>query len=457
MGSSVQRYLIEYLLTEARAEVIADAVMDVEDGIVIWAGRAVDAPPITSADDDADRGPSGDPRSPIRLDGLVIPGLVNAHCHTPMLLMRGAGEGLGTTQWLHEVIWPRESRLRADDVATAMRVGAAEMLRNGITASVEMYFFGDEMAVAARDVGLRATITPPLIDDDSLVGFGPLEEQLAAIVDLAERWADDDLIDIGIGPHSAYSLSSTTLEQVAATAAALHLLVHIHVAEQRDEGDAIAAATGLSVPVYLDRIGLLGPRTLAAHCVWVDRTDIELFAERDVAVVHCPASNGRHGTGIAPVRALRDAGVRVAIGTDGPVSHDRLDLFEDLRSAVRYARIRDCDAGALSARDALEMAMSGSALGRADLGRLGVGSAADFVRIDIDGPGFEPLLSAAELAERLVWCTHPEQIRDCWVAGRQRMADRVVLGVDLDAARADLRDRARYLAAGGDDGVPSAS
>jgi len=156
------RYLVEHLLVDAAAEVISDAVIDVVDGRVVWSGPA-DAAPESGPDDPATT----------RLDGLVMPGLVNAHCHTPMLLMRGAGEGLDTVRWLNEVIWPRESALRAPDISAAMRLGAAEMLRNGVTTTVEMYFYGHDMATAAVDVGLRSAITPPLIDDGALAGFGP--------------------------------------------------------------------------------------------------------------------------------------------------------------------------------------------------------------------------------------------------------------------------------------------
>jgi 5-methylthioadenosine/S-adenosylhomocysteine deaminase len=429
----MDRYLIEYLLTDAGASIIGDAVMDVDDTGVVWVGPADLAPSTTAA--------------VTRLTGLVTPGLINAHCHTPMLLLRGAGEGLPTDRWLAEVIWPREGRLSGADVAAGMRLGAAEMLRNGITSTVEMYFFGDEMANAARQVGLRTLITPPLIEDAALSGFGPVDEQLAAIVELARRHDGDDMVEIGIGPHAAYSLSRSTLDKVAEIATRTGLLVHIHVAEQAHEGDAITDRTGLSVPAYLDEIGLLGPRTLAAHCVWVSEADIELLAQREVAVAHCPVSNGRHASGIAPVTAMRAAGISVAIGTDGPASHDRIDLFEDLRTAIRLARIRDLDAAALPVREALAMATCGAAIGRDELGRLQPGSPADFIRIDIDIAEFEPLVSADELAERMVWVTHPELIRDVWVAGCQRVADREVVGLDMDAARAEVRTRARALAA----------
>jgi 5-methylthioadenosine/S-adenosylhomocysteine deaminase len=427
------RYRIDHLLTSATAAVIDDAVMDVADGKVQWVGAASAAP--------ATQG------SEIRLHGLVAPGLINAHCHTPMLLLRGTGEGLPTDRWLTEVMWPREGRLTPSDVAVAMRLGAAEMLRNGVTTTSEMYFFGQEVAEGATAVGLRCAVSAPLIEAAEFASFGSVNDQLAAIGDLRSRWAGDPLIDVGVGPHAAYSLSRETLEKVAEKVASDPMLVHIHVAEQPHEGDEVTARSGLTVPAYLDQIGLLTSRTLAAHCVWITEADIELMAQRQVSVAHCPVSNGRHASGIAPVIAMRKAGIRVALGTDGPASHDRIDLFEDLRTAIRYARIKEMDAGALGVREALEMATCGAAIGREDLGRLDPGCPADFIRIDIEAPEFEPRFSSAELPERMVWATHPERIRDVWVNGEQRVKEREVLSIDLEAVRQEVRGRALALAA----------
>jgi 5-methylthioadenosine/S-adenosylhomocysteine deaminase len=427
------RFRIAHLLTSANAAVIDDAVMDVADGKVQWVGPAAAAPfsdlPVET------------------LQGLVTPGLINTHCHTPMLLLRGTGEGLPTDRWLTEVMWPREGRLSPSDVGTAMRLGAVEMLRNGVTTTSEMYFFGQQVAEGAREVGLRCVVSAPLIEAADFAAFGSVDEQLAAIGELRSLWAEDSLIDIGVGPHAAYSLSRQTLEKVADFVAKDPMLVHIHVAEQPHEGDEVTARSGLSVPAYLDQIGLLTSRTVAAHCVWVTEADIEVMAERKVTVAHCPVSNGRHASGIAPVTAMRAAGLCVALGTDGPASHDRIDLFEEMRTAIRYARIKEADASALGVREALEMATCGAALGREDLGRLEVGCLADFLRIDIEAPEFEPRFSAADLPEQMVWATHPERIRDVWVNGKQRVKEREVLGVDVDALRREVRERALALAA----------
>jgi 5-methylthioadenosine/S-adenosylhomocysteine deaminase len=431
-----KRFAADHVVTmDAERRVHAPGVVDVggADGdTIVWVGPAEEAPELAGAT--------------ITRADVLMPGFVNAHAHTPMVLLRGAGEGLATGAWLTDVMWPREARMRADDVAAAMLLGSAELLTNGFTTTSEMYFFPDAMARSAKEAGIRAVIAAPLIEAPEL-DQRPIAEQIASIVEVRAAWRDDPLVDIVAGPHSAYVLSEAALAAVAELAAAEAVLVHIHVAEQRGEGDAVMAATGLTVPAYLDRLGLLGDRTLAAHGVWLSGADIELLAERGSAIVHCPASNGRHASGIAPVRALRDAGVTVGLGTDGPASHDRLDPFEEMRSALRYARLSALDAGALQAVDALAMATCGAAdaVGRPDLGRLNPGARADLVALRLDEPTVADLADTAELYGRIVWAGSPAHVQGVWVGGTHVVDGGRCLTVDVAAAAADVVDRARAL------------
>jgi 5-methylthioadenosine/S-adenosylhomocysteine deaminase len=376
-----------------------------------------------------------------------MPGLVNVHAHTPMLLLRGTGAGLPTDRWLTEVMWPREGRLVEDDVESAMLLGASELLLNGITTTTEMYFFGDAVARSAAAAGIRCLVTAPLIEASDFSRFGTVDDQLAATVEMRHRWSGHPLIEVGIGPHAAYSLSRSTLERVVSLVDDDSMLVHIHVAEQPHEGDAILAETGLTVPAYLDEIGLLGQRTIAAHCVWLTEADIELFAARGVSVAHCPVSNGRHASGIAPIVDLRSKEIRVGIGTDGPASHDRLDLFDDMRTAIRLSRLREMDASALPAETVLGMSTheAASAVGRADIGRLVPGYRADFLRVDVAGQGFVPDFGSEHLVERVVWLGSPDLVRDVWVEGRQVVDDRRCITVDRVAARSEVQRRSLRL------------
>jgi 5-methylthioadenosine/S-adenosylhomocysteine deaminase len=367
-----------------------------------------------------------------------------------MTLLRGAGDGLPTGRWLREVIWPREARLTADDVGWGMALGAAELLANGVTTSVEMYFAGDVVGEAAAAAGLRCVVTAPLLESGGIGLLGPFDDQLAEARASVERWAGHPLVSIGLGPHSGTTLGDDALARVGELAGAHDLLVHLHLAEQRDEGDAVTARTGRTVPAHLDQLGLMGPRTLAAHGVWLTDADIALLADRGAAVVHCPVSNARHASGIAPVAALRSAGVRVGLGTDGPVSHPRLDPWDDLREAQRQARLRDLTADRLPAAEALRLATTGSAdaLGRSDLGRLTPGACADLVEVGLDGPGVGPLLEPDDLVTHVVGSVGGDAVRRVWVQGRLVVDAGRCVTVDLPAARAEVAVRARRLAGG---------
>ena len=435
---------------------IADGVVDVgDDGRIAWCGPAADAPdrgqqPGGEAPSAAPTGHDATGVTVHRIDGIVMPGLINAHCHTPMVLLRGAGEGLPVDRWLHEVMWPRESKLTTGDVRAGMRLGAAELLANGVTTSMEMYFHGQALAEGAADAGLRCLVTPGVIEDPDFSAAGPWPDQLDEMVALRDRWAGRDLIKAGIAAHAAYSVSKECLSAIAARAAGTGMPVHIHLAEQQWEDAAVRERSGgLGAPEYLESLGLLDGDVIAAHGVWLTPGDIEVLARNDTAVVHCPCSNAKHASGVAPVEDMRAAGLRVAIGTDGPASHHRLDLFEEIRTAIRTARIRSRDAQTLPPAEALRMTTAGAAeaLGWADLGRLAPGCWADMVALPADEPALHPVITGeADPLSRIVWSGSPGAIGEVWVAGRKVVEHGRVLTLDVDEAVAEAESRARSLA-----------
>lgn len=416
---------------------LSPGVVDVVDGTIRFVGPADQAP----------TPPAGDPVRTHQLDGLLLPGFVNTHAHTPMTLLRGAGEGLPVDRWLTEVMWPREAALTAEDVGWGMRLGAAQLLRAGITTSVEMYFHPAAIAVAAREAGMRTVVTPPVLVAPGLEHHGTWQAQLDAALALADAHRDDPLITIGLGPHSAYAVPTEPLQATIDAAVAHGLLLHTHVAEGEHEGDGIAAAHGVTVPRFLADRGALETRLLAAHGVWLTPDDIALFAAGRVGVAHCPMSNAKHASGLAPVRDLRAAGVPVGIATDGPASHDRLDPFAEARMAIQLARLRERDAAALGPREALGMLTreAATALGRDDLGVLAPGCRADLVHVAV-GPELSPVVTDADLLTHLVWSGAPGLVRDVWVEGRQVVDDGQVTTVDVEAAAAEVTTRARRLA-----------
>ncbi|MCF6509475.1 amidohydrolase [Blastococcus sp. MG754426] len=430
-----QRFTARALVVGDRAgTVVPDGVLDVVDGAIAWVGPAAEAPPQGDAE-------------VVALPGVLTPGLVNAHSHAPMALFRGQGEGLPLDRWLREVMWPREARLTPEDVEVAMTAASAEMLGNGITTSVEMYFHPERIAAAVGATGARAVIATPLLP---LPGMPPMAEQLAAAVALAGTAPDDGTVEYGIGPHAAYTVPLPVLADSARAAREQDLLLHLHVAETATEGADLLAAHGLSVPGLLASYDVLGGRVLAAHCVHLDDGDLELWQEFDVAVAHCPASNAKLASGVAPLRPMLDRGLRVGLGTDGPASNDSLDLLADLRLAAGLARLRERSATALTAGEAFWLATGGAAdaIGRPDLGQLAVGRRADLVHVDTRDLVFEPVGDPADVLAHLVWSGAGRHVRDVWVGGRPVVRDGGSTTVDAAALRADVAERAARLAAG---------
>src|SRR3954452_22878152 len=359
-----QRFLARAVVVGDRAgTVVPDAALDVDDDRITWVGPAAEAPPLGDAE-------------LVELPGVLTPGLVNTHSHAPMVLFRGQGEGLPLDRWLREVMWPREARLTPEDVEVAMTAASAEMLANGVTTSVEMYFRPHRIAAAVGATGARAVIATPLIP---LPGLPPFEEQLRYAADLATGAPEDGTVEFGIGPHAAYTVPLPVLRAAAAAAREHGLLLHLHVAETATEGADLLASHGLSVPSLLAAHDVLGGRVLAAHCVHMDDGDLDLWREYDVAVAHCPASNAKLASGVAPVRAMLDRGLRVGLGTDGPASNDGLDLLADARLAASLARVTSGSATALTSGEAFWLATGGAAdaIGRPDLGQLEAGRRAD--------------------------------------------------------------------------------
>ena len=417
--------------------VLRDAVVDVDAaGRIGYVGPRATAP--ASA-------------APVRaLPGALLPGLVNTHAHTPMIALRGMGGDLPLMRWLREVMWPAEGRLQAADVRAAMTSGCIELLRTGCTTSVEMYFFTDAVIDAVSAVGSRVVLTPGIIAApgwDRLGSWEQMRDDVSVRIDaVGVRSGPGKRIELGYGPHAAYTLPPEALASVAEHARARDALLHIHVAETADEDRAQRASHG-SVPALLDDIGALGGRVLAAHGVQLSDTDIALLADRGVAVAHCPGSNGKLAAGIARVTALRRAGVRVGLGTDGPASGDALDLWAEARLAGLLARVGSGDAAALTAAELLLMATrdGATAIGRADLGALEEGRWADLVHVDLDDAAFAAPEDDAQLLSNLVWAGGSHLVRDVWVAGEQVLADREPIWVDRRAATVALREVAARL------------
>ncbi len=430
--SAAQRFAAPVVLPcDPDCTVLRDAVVDVDaDGRICWVGPRACAPPGPSASHE--------------LSGVLLPGLVNTHAHTPMIVLRGAGGDLPLMRWLREVMWPMEGRLTAEDVRAGMTGGCVELLRTGCTTTVEMYLYTDALIDAVLQVGSRVLLTPGIIDApgwDRLGTWRQMCDDVSARIDaVGLRSGPGERIELGYGPHAAYTLPDEALPIVAEQARARGALLHVHVAESAQEDLAQRERFG-SVPNMLDTLGVLGGRVLAAHGVQLSDADIALLAARGAAVAHCPGSNAKLAAGIARVAALRRAGVRVGLGTDGPASGDDLDLWAQARLAGMFARVTSGDAAALTAAELLLMVTRDGAasIGRADLGALEVGRWADLVHLDLDDAAFAAPDDDAQLLSNLVWAGGARLVRDVWVAGEQVLADGEPTRVDRAAATADVR------------------
>jgi 5-methylthioadenosine/S-adenosylhomocysteine deaminase len=400
--------------------VLRDAVVDVTpDGRLGYVGPAAGAPE-----------PAGEVRS---LPGILLPGLINTHAHSPMTVLRGMGGDLPLLRWLKEIVWPAEAKLTPSDIAAGMLLGSVEMLRGGITTTVEQYFQTDHLVRALSVTGQRALLGPAIVDTPGYNWRAQLDE-ISARIDVDGRFCGrEGRVELGYGPHSAYTLPPEALTLVGEAARAREALVLIHVAESAEEDAAQRARYG-SVPHMLREVGLSGGRVLAAHSVHLSDEDIAEFARAGVGVAHCPGSNAKLTSGIARVPAMRAGGVRVGLGTDGPASNDDLDLWEEMRLAALLARLSTMDSTALVASDVLLMATrdGAEAVGRPDIGALESGRWADLAHVSVDDPAFAAGLDVPDehLLANLVWAAGGHLVRDVWVAGEQVVADHEPTTVD---------------------------
>ena len=341
---------------------------------------------------------------------LLMPGLINTHCHVAMALMRGYADDIPLMEWLNGHIWPFESRLTRDDVETGARLGIAEMLLGGVTTFVDMYWHEEAVADAVCDMGIRAFLAPSFVD----ARMESFESDMEAT---AAKCAACDRLSLMVGPHAPYSCSEKNLRRGAELAEKYGAGVTIHVAETLDEERTVRERYGVSPVAVADSAGLLSPRTIVAHGIYLDEADMELLRRRGVSVAHNPHSNMKMSSGIAPVMELLKRGINVAVATDGPCSNNDLDLWDELRSASFLQKISAGDPCVLPANEALGLVtVNGArALGReGELGIIAPGALADFVLLDTESPRFYP---RNDMAAHVVYCANCRDVDTTVVNG----------------------------------------
>jgi 5-methylthioadenosine/S-adenosylhomocysteine deaminase len=399
-----------------------------DHALIVDAGRIAAVVPAAQADRDYA------PRERVALaQHALIPGLVNAHTHTAMTLLRGVADDLALTAWLEERIWPREARFVAPDfVHDGTLLGAAEMLRAGVTCCNDMYFHPEAAAQAYEQAGMRAMIGMPILDFPTPYAADAdayLQRGLAA----RDAFKDSPRLAFSLAPHAPYTVDDDTWRTVVVYARQLDLIVQTHVAETAREVEDARSRLHESPLARLDRLGATGPAFVAIHAVHLDARDIDLLASQGCHVVHCAVSNMKLASGIAPVRELLARGVNVALGTDGAASNNRLDLLDEMRVASLLAKVATGDASALAAPRLQRMATlnGAAALGLdARIGSLVPGKDADLVAVrlaDVETlPLYDPISQLVNAAGR-------EHVTDAWVAGERVVSDRQLTKIDVDA------------------------
>ncbi len=378
-------------------------------------------------------------------EGIIMPGLVNAHTHAAMTCFRGLADDLPLMTWLNDYIFPAEAKLTPDIVYQGTRLACSEMILSGTTTFCDMYLFEEAAAQAAKEVGLRAVVGEVIYDFPS-PNYGPVEEGLKYTEDLIEKWRDDPLITIAVEPHSPYVCSPELLQKARAIADRNGVPMVIHLAETEREVAEIKKKYGRTPVAHLADIGFLSPGLIADHCVVLTEEDMMLLKDSDVKVAHNPESNMKLASGIAPVPELLRHGITVGIGTDGCASNNNLDMFQEMDTVAKLHKVHTLDPTVMDARTVVRMATIDGArvLGIGDTsGSLEEGKKADIIIIDIRSPHLTPMYN---VYSHLVYAVTGSDVVTAIVNGRVLMEERAFTTLDVDEVMASVNRIAQGIA-----------
>src|ERR1700757_1483787 len=371
---------------------------------------------------------------------LLLPGFINGHTHVPMTLFRGLHDDVTLNDWLRKYIFPAEAKnVNEEFVRWGTRLAAAEQIRAGVTTFADMYYFEDAIAEETEAAGMRGVLGETFIDFPAPDNKSEAE-MLAYTERFLKRWQGDPLIHAAPAPHSIYTCSKKTLQDSAALARKYHAPILIHVAEMKKEWEDSLTKNGMSPVAYLDKIGVLGPDIVAAHCIFVDESDRKLLADRGVGCVHNPSSNMMIASGVSPVPEMRAAGVAVGLGTDGPAgSNNDLDLMEEIDLAAKLAKISKMDPLALNAKSVVEMGTIDGARAihmEKEIGSLEPRKKADLILIGLNEPNAVPMY---DTYAQIAYSLKGSDVATVIIGGKVVMQNHLLLTVDehkvLDKAR----------------------
>ncbi len=416
-------------------EIIENGAVRVRDGVIIAVGTTEETSSSLPTREIDARG------------GIIMPGLVNSHTHAAMTLFRGLADDLPLMEWLHDHIFPAESRITADMVYRGTLLACAEMLLSGTTCFCDMYLFEEEVARAADQAGMRAVVGEVLYDFPSPC-YGPLDKGFEYVNTMMEKWKNHPLVTVAVEPHATYTCAPELLTRAADLARTRKVPFVIHVAETSNEIKLIEEKYGKTPVQFLADLGVLSSNLVACHCVHLTQEDRALLKKFNVKMVHCPESNMKLASGVAPVPVLLAEGICVSLGTDGCASNNDLDLFGEMNSAAKLHKVFSMNPEAVDAKTALQMTTinGAKALGLdRQIGSLEVGKQGDIIVVDTRAPHMVPMYNPYS---QLVYAARGSDVTTTIVNGRVLMENRKLVTLNVDKIMDDVRTLAKEIAAG---------
>ncbi len=421
---------------DKKREVLRDASIFIQDGEIKQIGKNL-------------RGPADS-----EVDGhgkIALPGLINTHTHLSMTMFRGYADDMQLQDWLQKKIWPLEAKLTGEACYYGALLGSAEMILSGTTSFVDMYFYMEDVARAVAESGLRGFLSYGIIDL-----FDPAKARMEQ--DKTRKFFDyikglgNPRIRFALGPHAPYTCSAETLLWAKEFAEKNDVINHVHVAETRKEQADSQQQHGMRVVEYLNKIGALSKKMLAAHCVWLTKNEVSLLAKAGVGVAHCPVSNMKLASGgVAPLPEMFEAGVPVGLGTDGAASNNTLDMFETMKVCALLHKAHRWDPTILNAQKVLDLATieGAKALGvEREIGSLETGKRADIILVDAKSPNMNPIYGQDTVVSDLVYSASPANVHTTIVDGQVLMENRQLESIGLEQTIAKTHDLAGQLARG---------
>jgi len=376
---------------------------------------------------------------------LVMPGFVNTHTHVPMTIFRGFADDISLHDWLYKHIFPAENQfVNENSVKIGSRVGILEMLRSGTTTFNDMYFYENTIAESAKALGIRALLSESIIETPAPNNPTP-QDTMRQIAFLMEKWKDDPLVNIGVAAHAIYSCSGDLLQKAKALAHKNNAHFHIHLAETEKESEFSEKEFGKTPTQYLDSLGILDEKTIAAHSIYLNETDRKIMVEKRVGIAHNPECNMKIASGIAPIPELLKLSAKIGFGTDGVASNNNLNMLEEMHTAALLHKINSKDATVMTAKQVVRIATQGGAdvLGMGnEIGSLEVGKKADLILIDMNKAHLVPLYN---IYSQIVYSMSAQDIETVIVNGKIVMENKQIKSVNEADLFAEIKEIARRV------------